>query len=288
VVAVLTHAAFVMPQFADVPCVGASGAISAVLGGFAVLLPGTYVQCVVLLFGSQPIGAVRLRAWFVLGFWFAMQLGIQWLLAGSGTASGVAYGAHIGGFLFGWALFGMAHTVRAARRDWRALTAGAALRRAAARINAGETLDVGEQEQPDAQRMAFLKHGTLPEQPDTLNDWVTCLDPATGDAAVAASVLLRMHLAESALDGRAEANGAEALASLGYPDLALACLLDRLHEADGGAAQEILCSLGLIVWRHRKDAALAGHCLQQAVELGPESPAAARAQRLQQLIREEG
>ena len=81
-----------------VPSLGASGAIAAVLGAFFVLYPNTQVTG---LFGIFP---VRLSAYFFLGFWFLYQLfeanfGIFGARAHGG---GVAFFAHVGGFVFGY------------------------------------------------------------------------------------------------------------------------------------------------------------------------------------------
>lgn len=77
------------------PLVGASGAISGILGAYLVLFPGNRVT--VLLFNFIP---TRLSAWVVIGFWFLMQ--VAGGLAGW-TTGGVAYLVHIGGFATGWA-----------------------------------------------------------------------------------------------------------------------------------------------------------------------------------------
>jgi len=83
-----------------VPMIGASGAISGVLGAYLLLYPRARVLVVV------PLGfftrLVRLPALWVLGFWFAMQL-LSEVLAPAGGA-GVAFRAHLGGFLCGMAL----------------------------------------------------------------------------------------------------------------------------------------------------------------------------------------
>jgi membrane associated rhomboid family serine protease len=76
------------------PMVGASGAISGVLGAYLMLFPGNRVY--VLVFDFIP---TALSAWFVIGLWFIMQIGGG--LSGW-TSSGVAYLAHVGGFVFGW------------------------------------------------------------------------------------------------------------------------------------------------------------------------------------------
>ena len=83
-----------------IPMVGASGAISGVLGAYLLLYPKASVLVLI------PLGfitqLVRLKAVWVLGLWFAIQLLSG--LASAGGQGGVAFGAHIGGFLAGLAL----------------------------------------------------------------------------------------------------------------------------------------------------------------------------------------
>ena len=82
---------------ASVPTVGASGAIAGVLGAYFVLLP--HARVVTLLFGFLP---VPVSAMLFLGFWFLFQLwqgGFS--LTEPSVSGGVAFAAHVGGFLFG-------------------------------------------------------------------------------------------------------------------------------------------------------------------------------------------
>ena len=83
-----------------VPLIGASGAISGVLGAYLVLFPRVRVWTVVLPFFFLPF---RLPAWIWLAIYFVLQLVY---LGGSSTpdGDGVAYMAHIGGFVAGVAL----------------------------------------------------------------------------------------------------------------------------------------------------------------------------------------
>jgi membrane associated rhomboid family serine protease len=85
---------------AAVPTVGASGAIAAVLGGYALLYPRARVITVIIIIIFFTI--VQLPALLVLGFWFLLQLlpaFTEPAVAESG--GGIAYFAHIGGFVFG-------------------------------------------------------------------------------------------------------------------------------------------------------------------------------------------
>ena len=87
-----------------VPTIGASGAVAAVLGGYAVLYPRARV--ITLVFIIIFITLIELPALLVLGLWFVLQLlyGAAELGQPVGAVGGVAYFAHIGGFLFGMLL----------------------------------------------------------------------------------------------------------------------------------------------------------------------------------------
>ena len=98
IVAVYTHA---IPNAAsEIPMIGASGAISGVLGAYLLLYPRAKILV------GIPLGFIlhtmRLSAMWVLGLWFGMQI-ISSLLTPPGQA-GVAFGAHIGGFVAGMVL----------------------------------------------------------------------------------------------------------------------------------------------------------------------------------------
>ena len=82
-----------------IPTVGASGAIAAVLGAYALLYPRARV--VTLVFFIIIFTIVTLPALLVLGLWFLLQLLPAFSAPVSGSGGGVAYFAHIGGFLFG-------------------------------------------------------------------------------------------------------------------------------------------------------------------------------------------
>jgi len=88
----------------NVPNLGASGAIAGVLGAYLVAFPRARVHCILILW--YFIRWVTLPAIFVLGMWFVLQLfsGIGSLSYISESAGGVAYFAHIGGFVAGMLL----------------------------------------------------------------------------------------------------------------------------------------------------------------------------------------
>jgi membrane associated rhomboid family serine protease len=82
---------------ARIPNLGASGAIAAVLGAYFILYPNSTVLGLIVIF------PVRVSAWFFLGFWFLYQLfeANFGLFSSSAHGGGVAFFAHVGGFLFG-------------------------------------------------------------------------------------------------------------------------------------------------------------------------------------------
>ena len=95
VVAALTQA--FSSYGSHVPMVGASGAIAGVLGAYLLLYPSANVHVFVWILIFFRI--VNIPAWILLGLWFAMQL-LSGLARPSGTP-GVAFWAHVGGFVSG-------------------------------------------------------------------------------------------------------------------------------------------------------------------------------------------
>ena len=83
----------------SIPMVGASGAIAGVLGAYLVMYPQSQVKVLFILFFFRPF---YWPAWVFLGIWGAQQIisGVGELTVTADTA-GVAYWAHIGGFVFG-------------------------------------------------------------------------------------------------------------------------------------------------------------------------------------------
>lgn len=81
-----------------VPTLGASGAISGVLAGYVMLFPHKRIAVIVAFF------AVELPAWVFIGIWFGFQIINGVGTFGDATAGGIAYAAHLGGFLVGLAL----------------------------------------------------------------------------------------------------------------------------------------------------------------------------------------
>jgi rhomboid family protein len=88
-----------------VPTIGASGAIAATLGAYLVLFPGARVTTAIFLVFFYQL--IEVPAVVVLVFWFVLQLldGLGSLgVTGATEAGGVAFFAHIGGFIFGAAV----------------------------------------------------------------------------------------------------------------------------------------------------------------------------------------
>lgn len=79
-----------------IPMLGASGAISGVLGGYVLLFPTNRVRVIIVRFMVQTV-----PAWVALGLWIGMQVFLGFM---SSSGGGVAYAAHIGGFVAGVAL----------------------------------------------------------------------------------------------------------------------------------------------------------------------------------------
>ena len=83
---------------AQVPLIGASGAIAGVMGAYMVLHPRARITC--LFFFIIIIQFFVLPAKIVLGIWFLLQIIMS--ILGSSSGGGVAWLAHVGGFIFGY------------------------------------------------------------------------------------------------------------------------------------------------------------------------------------------
>lgn len=94
-----------------IPMIGASGAISGIMGGYLLLYPRAEVETLVFL--GYFIRLIRLPTTVVLGSWIVMQLFSGVLSLGMQAAGGVAWFAHIGGFAVGIVLVSLFR-----RRRW--------------------------------------------------------------------------------------------------------------------------------------------------------------------------
>jgi len=101
-----------------IPMVGASGAISAIMGAYLILYPNVRVYALV------PLGffitSIALPAWSMLLYWAGIQLLSGLASIGDSTGAGVAFWAHVGGFIAGMMLVKpFVQTDRIAARDTR-------------------------------------------------------------------------------------------------------------------------------------------------------------------------
>ena len=90
--------AYLLPT-SSAPMIGASGAIAGVLGAYLILFPGSRIASLVPILFILTI--VEVPALIFLIFWFITQLYSGLFMMQGGSASGIAWWAHIGGFLFG-------------------------------------------------------------------------------------------------------------------------------------------------------------------------------------------
>lgn len=83
----------------QIPCIGASGAIAAVMGAYITMFPHSRVKMMFFIFF-----AFYVPSWAFLGIWFIQQAmsGVNALGISGPETGGVAWWAHIGGFIFGW------------------------------------------------------------------------------------------------------------------------------------------------------------------------------------------
>ncbi len=109
---VASLAQILVDPISTIPNIGASGAIAGVLAGYLLLFPNAVVRT--LLFIGPFITFTRLSAILMIGVWILFQLvsGLVELTANTGNATGVAFWAHVGGFLTGLVVIGL----------WRILT----------------------------------------------------------------------------------------------------------------------------------------------------------------------
>lgn len=90
-----------MSPGSEVPLIGASGAIAGVMGAYLVLYP--HSRIVTLIWIVFFVDFVEIPAIFFLGFWFLLQFvsGVGTVAAGAGSQGGVAFWAHVAGFVVG-------------------------------------------------------------------------------------------------------------------------------------------------------------------------------------------
>jgi membrane associated rhomboid family serine protease len=95
----LTHIIF--NYHSTLPALGASGAISGVMGAYIILFPRARVLTLVFIF------FIPIPAFIILGYWFLLQFVAGVSTVGASATGGVAWWAHIGGFLMGMVITGL-------------------------------------------------------------------------------------------------------------------------------------------------------------------------------------
>jgi len=115
--AVSTLAYAILAHGGGAPLIGASGAISGVLGLYALMFPGNRVRLLIFLFPIL-VRTVMVPAWIVLGLYLLLDNVVPLLMGAGGN---VAYGAHVGGFVAGVALGALGERWRW-RWPWRGRT----------------------------------------------------------------------------------------------------------------------------------------------------------------------
>jgi membrane associated rhomboid family serine protease len=95
-------AQYVTGPHSPIPVIGASGAISGIIGAYFVWFSRSRIETLLILFPFFPLVSVPSRLF--LGYWFLIQLvnGVGSLAAAGGYVGGTAWFAHVGGFLFGF------------------------------------------------------------------------------------------------------------------------------------------------------------------------------------------
>lgn len=89
---------YILPA-SQVPMIGASGAVAGVLGAYLVLFPQSRIASLVPIFFIFTL--IEIPAFIFLLFWFVSQLYSGLFMIQGGSGSGIAWWAHVGGFLFG-------------------------------------------------------------------------------------------------------------------------------------------------------------------------------------------
>jgi membrane associated rhomboid family serine protease len=253
--AVVAHALFVAPTMSDDPAVGASGAISGVLGAVAVLMPAASVRCVYFPLGTWAPTLVEVAGGLFAVAWFAFQV----VLAVFFSVPGVAVWAHVGGFAAGAALafvlWGLPRLMR--RRRERVWSRG--LERAFAALCAGEAWEPPRQAPPAS--------ATADER--WAAGWIAGRAPVEEGMTAASAYLCGEPAGWS---GRETARAVAALAEAGLAREAAAAAGRFLEGHEGDPAEpELLFRVAQLLERPLGQSALAAAFRRALVERHPDS-----------------
>lgn len=92
---------YVFSPNSTVPMLGASGAIAGILGSYLVFFPKARIETLIASFGGF-LHTVQVPATIMLGYWFILQVFSGAVTIGDMAQGGVAFWAHVGGFVVGW------------------------------------------------------------------------------------------------------------------------------------------------------------------------------------------
>ncbi|HON06339.1 MAG TPA: rhomboid family intramembrane serine protease, partial [Candidatus Ratteibacteria bacterium] len=103
VIAALFYKIFSTGKALEIPSIGASGAISGVVGAYMILFPKSRITFWYYMFAFFRIfsGTFDIFAWFWISLWFFQQIVGMLMNINSTESAGIAFGAHVGGFLAG-------------------------------------------------------------------------------------------------------------------------------------------------------------------------------------------
>jgi membrane associated rhomboid family serine protease len=239
VAATLTHALF--DSHSAIPLVGASGAISGVLGFYFVWFPRNKVRLWIFIFPIY-MNVILAPARWVLGFYILIDNIVPFLATRGVQGAGVAYGAHIGGFLAGLAAAAIMNRRRVTARpaEYRATPAPKAATRSsgeriAAAIRAGKLKEAAEIyfAVPSERSRRLLK----PDDAFALGEWL-----AQNRHSQAALQVFQRHLRDYPTGpGAAEAHAAAGLLQLytfKEPTAAFQHLVDSLDLGPSPATEK--------------------------------------------------
>ncbi|MDQ7779172.1 MAG: rhomboid family intramembrane serine protease [Planctomycetota bacterium] len=245
--AALMHTLLVPGHLGDIPAVGASGAISGVMGLFVAVHPRARVKFLYFSEWTFLKTLASMPAFMFLGFWFIGQV-LLWSL-GAGEIQEVAFEAHLGGFAGGFVL-GIAVAARAHLR-----LLGAASRRRAELERCIDELRRGNRKeaaavlqslaQDDSSPAAGLFCARIGAQPASMETAEGCLvllrgfiERNDGPGAVSAYIALREAGGDTLMSGRDYTHVAKGLMKMQRPRLALSVLKDCLQKSQDRAEDD--------------------------------------------------